>query len=330
MVSCRSIRSSPWLKYTPAHNDAEVCELARSATVNQLRHALSKYVHVIEPIAASPTEAKLSGGDVRNQLVRFVDEDSRYHLHVNAPADQGEIISKAISEARDALFLGGHKDVTWLEAFVEVCNRSLGTIVSPSCRDRYRTYLHLNTDDTGGPAQAWFNGGSSLPDSIRDALLCDGIVQPLWHTNGVPVNIGRAQHIVPAHTRRLILDRDRCCLRPGCNATTHLEVHHLVHWINGGTTDSCNLGGLCPSDHDALHRGEFTITGNADIPGDLKFYDRHGRLIPGVGTPQPPTGPPPKPPPGKKYLPPHRRTLRHPMVPTHRSTSVTGLGVTGT
>ncbi len=93
-------------QYTPAHNDAEVCEFARSATVNQLRHALSKYVHVIEPIAASPTEAKLSGGDVRNQLVRFVDEDSRYHLHVNAPADQGEIISKAIREARDALFLG--------------------------------------------------------------------------------------------------------------------------------------------------------------------------------------------------------------------------------
>jgi hypothetical protein len=41
--------------------------------------------------------------------------------------------------------------------------------------------------------------------------------------------------------------------------------------------------------------------GNADIPGDLKFYDRHGRLIPEAGIPNPPTGPPPGPPPGKCY-----------------------------
>ena len=57
----------------------------------------------------------------------------------------------------------------------------------------------------------------------------------------------------------------------------------------------------CPSDHDAHHRGEFTITGNPDTPGDLKFYDRYGRQIPGIATPHPPTGPPPAPPPGKHY-----------------------------
>jgi hypothetical protein len=124
----------------------------------------------------------------------------------------------------------------------------------------------------------------------------------LWHTNGLPVNIGRAQHIVPDRTRRLVLDRDRVCLRPGCNTATHLEVHHLHHWTKGGTTDTWNLGALCPRDHDAHHRGEFTITGNHDNPGDLKFFDRHGRQIPGVAKPTPPNTPPPAPPPCKKYL----------------------------
>jgi len=243
----------------------------------------------------------LSGGDARNSLLRFVDEHSRYHLVLNAPADQGATIDTAIREARDALFLAGHSNVTWLEAFVEVCNRSLSTVDSGSRRDRFRTYMHFNTDDAGGPAHAWFNGGPTVPDSIRDVLLCDGIVRPLWHTNGRPINVGRAVHIVPPHTRRAVLDRDRCCLRPGCHATTHLEVHHLMEWSKGGRTNTSNLGGLCPSDHDALHRGEFTITGNADIAGDLKFHDRHGRLIPGVAKPNPPTGPPPAPPPGKKY-----------------------------
>ena len=48
-------------KYTPAHNDAEACELARSATVNQLRHALSRYVHVVNPAPeVTPTEAVLA------------------------------------------------------------------------------------------------------------------------------------------------------------------------------------------------------------------------------------------------------------------------------
>jgi Domain of unknown function (DUF222) len=45
-------------KYTPAHNNTEVCELARTATVSQLRNALSKYVHVVPAMTpASPIEA---------------------------------------------------------------------------------------------------------------------------------------------------------------------------------------------------------------------------------------------------------------------------------
>ena len=132
-------------------------------------------------------------------------------------------------------------------------------------------------------------------------LLCDGIVRPLWHTDGLPINVGRAQHITPPHTRRQVLDRDRTCVHPTCESTTHLEVHHIHDWINGGHTNTCNLAALCPKEHDALHRGEFTITGNANIPGDLKFYDSRGRPIPNTGTPNPPNRPPPAPPPGKKY-----------------------------
>ncbi|WP_420814228.1 HNH endonuclease signature motif containing protein [Kineosphaera limosa] len=48
----------------------------------------------------------------------------------------------------------------------------------------------------------------------------------------------------------------------------HTEKHHIVHWMRGGPTDTCNLLCLCPGHHDAHHRGEFTITGNADLPDD--------------------------------------------------------------
>jgi hypothetical protein len=98
-----------------------------------------------------------------------------------------------------------------------------------------------------------------------------------------------------------VLDRDRTCTHPACNAATHLEVHHIEDWRKGGSTNTANLAALCPREHDALHRGEFSMRGNPDVPGDLEFFDRHGRLIPGRGAPNPPDAPPPAPPPGKKY-----------------------------
>jgi hypothetical protein len=286
-------------RYAPAHNDAEVCQLAHAATVTQLRTSLSRYVHHIDT-KPEIKSAEVVVGDPRDLVSTSFDDDGRYVIHVNAPAHHGAIIDKAIKEARDALFHAGHPDVTWLDALTEVCNRSLGTINSAGRRDRFRTYIHLNTDDRGGPAQAWLNAGPRLPDSLRDMLLCDTVIQPLWHTEGVPINAGRARYIVPPHTRRAVLDRDRTCRHPACNASTHLEIHHILEWLQDGRTDLENLTALCPKHHDAYHRGEFSMTGNANIPGQLRFYDARGRPIPNSAIPNQPTGPPPTP--DKRYL----------------------------
>ena len=281
-------------RYTPADHDAEVCQLARAATVTQLRTSLSRYVHHldIKPDAAPPDEII---GDRRDHVSTGFDDDGRYRLHVSAPADQGAVIEHALREARDALFRAGHPNVTWLDALVEVCQRSLDTVSTASRRDRYRIYLHVNTDDAGSPAQAWLNAGPPLPASIRDLLCCDGIIRPLWHTNGLPINVGRAQHIVPAHTRRTILDRDRTCRHPSCTAHTHLQIHHIIEWTRNGLTNTDNLVALCSKHHHAYHRNEFSMTGNPNIAGQLRFHDARGRPIPNTTAPNPPTRPPPTP-----------------------------------
>ena len=95
----------------------------------------------------------------------------------------------------------------------------------------------------------------------------------------MPVSVGRALRIVPERTRRLVLDRDRGCRFPGCVARAHLEVHHVVHWADGGGTDLDNLVGVCPFHHDEHHRGEFTITGDANVAGGLVFLARGGWAI---------------------------------------------------
>ena len=119
-------------------------------------------------------------------------------------------------------------------------------------------------------------GRPRLPGHLVAKLTCAGTVQPVWQRAGVPVSVGRALRIVPERTRRLVLDRDRGCRFPGCVARAHLEVHHVVHWVDGGRTDLANLVAVCPFHHDAHHRGEFSITGDANVPGGLVFLARGG------------------------------------------------------
>ena len=183
-----------------------------------------------------------------------------------------------------------HTDVTWLDALLEVCRRSLDTVSSPSRADAYKVVVHLDTDG------AWVHQGPVIPPSLFERITCDGRIQPLWHTDGLPINMGRLRHIVPLRTRIAIENRDRICRNPTCSSSRGLEVHHIVHWAQGGVTDTHNLCCLCTKDHDAHHRGEFTIHGNADDPGGLTFTDTNGHIIQPCGKPEPPgTTPPPTP-----------------------------------
>jgi hypothetical protein len=112
-----------------------------------------------------------------------------------------------------------------------------------------------------------------------DGLTCDGNLTPVWTTEGRPVNVGRSQRVVPHRTKVLVDDRDRGCRFPGCGSTASVEVHHLVHWRDGGATDLANLLSLCPFHHDAHHRGEFTVVGDPAAPEGLEFTTRLGRPI---------------------------------------------------
>ena len=112
--------------------------------------------------------------------------------------------------------------------------------------------------------------GWRIPMSIRQHLLCDGVVQPVWERDGVPFSAGRAHRIVPDRTRRIVELRDRGCRTPGCTSK-HVEIHHIVHWLDGGTTDTSNLISLCKYHHRMHHQGELEITGNADLFDQVDF-----------------------------------------------------------
>jgi len=227
------------------------------------------------------------------ELSMSQDQYGRFTMRFSAPADLGALVEAALKEAKDALYKAGRPEVTFGDALVEIAQRSLGAVESINRRDAYRTYIHLDTQG------AWLTGKPRLPAHLAKKLTCDGIAQPLWSTQGAPVNVGRAQRIVPARTRRLVEDRDRGCRFPACTST-RVECHHLIHWVDGGPTDTTNLCALCSFHHDGHHVGDFTITGNADDPAGLTFTTRAGFPIkPGPTfttttptNPQPPGSPP--------------------------------------
>ena len=93
---------------------------------------------------------------------------------------------------------------------------------------------------------------------------------------------------VPERTQVAVEDRDGGCRVPGCDRSRWLQVHHLVHWEDGGPTDTANLVALCSKHHRLHHRGGLGIEGDADDPSGLVFTDSRGRRLTGVGRPAPP------------------------------------------
>ena len=234
-----------------------------------------------------PDEPAAEAKPVRDRVSFGVGRDGRWRLNGNLNLDDGRRIEAALTERKDALFADGDENASWADALLDCCERSLD---SRSRRDRYRTWLHLDTSGDATTTDGW-----RIPMALREQVLCDGVVQPVWEHDGVPFSVGRSQHIVPDRTRRIIEKRDRGCRVPGCNADRFVEIHHIVHWLNGGATDTPNLLSLCPKHHKMHHRGELGISGDADLFHQVDFVDGKGDRIAGSGRPTQPTGPPPEP-----------------------------------
>jgi hypothetical protein len=308
-------------KRAPWWIDHDILELGRMLTVPQLTRTLGSYPFPDHPrpgaepaadegdadetncdeptdsdaVPDDPAPATPSGEPVPQDRMWFgVGDDGRWRMSVETDALTGMTIETALRESRDRLFQSGHPDIDWTDALRDVCERSLDTIVDPARRDRYRIHVHLKTD-----GQCCDDRGSNLPDAIRQYITCDGLLTPTFIDGAIPISVGRTGRMIPERTRRLVILRDGGCAVPGCTQTHIVEIHHIIHWENGGPTDTWNLIALCPHHHRMHHRSELGISGNAD-DGTVEFTNRHGRPITNSGAkPQPPGAPPP--PPASRY-----------------------------
>ncbi|MEM9746014.1 MAG: HNH endonuclease signature motif containing protein [Actinomycetota bacterium] len=218
-----------------------------------------------------------------------VGDDGRWRLFVETDRLAGEVIERALDEARDRLFAPDRLTPTVVESLVAVAQGHLDRIDEPGRRERHRIYHHIELRD--GDVSASDRHGLPVDDGTRRHICCDAIVHPLLTENGIPVSVGRSQRIVPDRTRNVVLHRDGGCRVPGCDATHHLEIHHIIHWEDHGPTDTWNLIALCPRHHRLHHRGKLDISGNADV-GTVRFLVDGRDLARDGPRPTPPGRPP--------------------------------------
>jgi hypothetical protein len=87
------------------------------------------------------------------------------------------------------------------------------------------------------PATAWSAASSSAPTGTPSTSAAA--------TGSCPTSCGGAVEL-----------RDGQCAFAGCDAPSYwCDVHHLLHWIDGGETNLENSALLCESHHTKVHHG---------------------------------------------------------------------------
>jgi hypothetical protein len=112
-------------------------------------------------------------------------------------------------------------------------------------------------DPATGPGTAETGFGAMISAARARCLACDGsISRVVFAPDGTPMDLGRSHRVVPPHLRRAVELRDRRCVFAACDAPSHwCDVHHLLHWIDGGETNLENSALLCERHHTKVHHG---------------------------------------------------------------------------
>ena len=260
-------------------NETELIDLARQSTASQLERILGKL----------PTPGDDESDETSKDDIRFTNNgDGTMTMEVTRPIAEMTKAKKAVEKkASDVIAreqnegetktdvidrFGGMKAIKADTATALIT----GTVDAP--RGIEPTVLVVADIDSlsGTDSQAESSVDSQRVDpAVVQRLCCDGTIQTaLIDGNGVEQATGSEQRIVPRRIRRLLERRDHgMCQHPGCESTSRLHAHHVIHWANGGPTELVNLISLCHFHHHSVHEGGWNIV--AGINGWV-FYDPNG------------------------------------------------------
>jgi hypothetical protein len=145
------------------------------------------------------------------------------------------------------------------------------------------SFADLEDDPLTDPLAETEYGTVLTPEGVA-RIACDATVcRIVFGPNGQPLDVGRRFRLFPEPMRRAITARDRHCRFPGCDRPPQwCDIHRIVHWARGGTTNVENGILLCRFHHTLTHEVGWNITGT---PANLVVHDDLDRVYPAVNPP---------------------------------------------
>ena len=264
-------------------NEQDLLEFAVGATASQVEQRCSQMRN---------GDRELSNRDANRihqgrWLSRTRNADGSMNITIKLPAEQGELVMKAIEfaisqEQVSAQQIAGDESLFALQAdaLLSIAKSYLaGGKLSgeskgrSSSADNYQVIVHVDESALKNEG-----GESDLPvESVR-RLTCDGsVVAVIQDESGEPLDVGRQHRTVHPSLRRSLLARDKHCRFPGCTHDRWIDAHHVKHWADGGETKPANLILLCSTHHRMVHEEGFRIEKN--FQGEWYFLRPDGRAI---------------------------------------------------
>lgn len=271
-------------------SDAHYAELARCATVNQLRTAVKLEPRPEPdprpepaPSITKTSDEKFSCWRIKLPHVEAAKFDAALQSHLDALIAEWKHDRDEGGGASDAAppFPGG------VDAFMRLVETGWDAEAARRPHGHHTTVVvHVDVEQRA----AALHLGPLLTDAERRYLTCDATCEAWFERDGEVIGSGRATRLISRRLRRALEHRHPTCAVPGCGATRGLHAHHIRHWEDGGPTELFNLVLVCPYHHRLHHRHIINITGPAD---NLTVTDSSGRRLSAGSLARPPNFPPP-------------------------------------
>ena len=220
------------------------------------------------------------------ELTHYYDGEGCLVIKARLPAEQGELVVKALERAMEQDDAGQKDESEEREPIAARRADALCAVVETylnhpenagSTADRYQVVVHVPADGAA-PSAGQIENGPHVSAETSERIACDCSVTTIEEDQfGEPLNIGRRSRTIPPPMRRALIARDGGCRFPGCTSHRYCDGHHIEHWCKGGETRLDNLVLLCRHHHRLVHEGGFDCRKAED--GEIYFLDQRQRRL---------------------------------------------------
>ncbi|MGY1697729.1 DUF222 domain-containing protein [Geodermatophilus sp. SYSU D00814] len=239
--------------------DAALTQVALDCDHRDLAGVVQRYLDALDPDGPEPDPTE----DRSLTVAKHADGSLSGRFHLDAVG--GEKLQAALEAHVQADRPAGDQRTRAQrqgDALVQLCDNALASGALPVLRTvKPHVAVRVDLDDLADPAagagSAPMGFGAVISAARARWLACDGqVTRIVIGPEGQPLDVGRTKRVVTPAIRKAVELRDGGCVFAGCDAPTHwADVHHLVHWIDGGETSLDNSALLCERHHTKVHHG---------------------------------------------------------------------------